>query len=284
MSCWSIEPQAPVEPSARRDALYAGRVFLLPATATTEALVEDARALLVQAFADLGLPPREAPQHLDNDSLFERIGPLRKRLYTDPHFHARLGDIADEAGFPRGEVAFDPLRLRVIVHRGHENPLARPVYYPHRDTWYGHPQTLVTGWIPLDDLEAGETFVFHPSWFARAVPNDSETFEYTRWVSDAGQLKVGWQDKTAGQRVRYPGLVGDFDPGEQVGFACARAQRLLFSGAHFHTTLPQATGRTRYSLDFRVVHLGDTAAGRGAPNVDARGRGSALADYLRLPT
>jgi hypothetical protein len=279
---WVVETAAPADPSALRQALYRGRVFLLPASAATLRIVARAREMLVEAFADLGLDPREAPQHIDNDALFARIGKLRKALYTEPQFHQAMAEVADAHGFPRAEAAFDPLRLRVIVHRGHHNPLAAPVYYPHRDTWYGHPQTLVTGWIPLDDLAEAETFVFHPRWFDQEVPNDSETFEYGAWARDKGQLKVGWQDIGASQRVRYPGLIGDFDPGERIGFSCARGQLLLFSGAHFHTTRPQETGRTRYSLDFRVVHLGDTQAGLGAPNVDARGRGSALVDYVRL--
>ena len=58
-----------------------------------------------------------------------------------------------------------------------------------------------------------------------------------------------------------------------------RAETLLFSGSHFHRTLPQATGRARFSLDFRAVDLDDHARGAGAPNVDNRSRGSALVDY-----
>ena len=46
-------------------------------------------------------------------------------------------------------------------------------------------------------------------------------------------------------------------------------------------TLPQALGRTRFSLDARLVHLGDHARGLGAPNVDGRSRGSALPDYVQ---
>ena len=47
-----------------------------------------------------------------------------------------------------------------------------------------------------------------------------------------------------------------------------RGEVLLFSGAQFHRTLPQARGRTRFSLDFRVVDLDDHARGRGAPNAN----------------
>jgi hypothetical protein len=67
-----------------------------------------------------------------------------------------------------------------------------------------------------------------------------------------------------------------------VGFACARGEVLVFSAAHLHQTRANASGRTRFSVDFRAVHLGDHAAGLGAPDVDGRAKGCALERYARL--
>src|SRR5207245_740340 len=120
------------------------------------------------------------------------------------------------------------------------------------------------------------TFVFYPECFRRAVPNDSERFDYDEWVRAGWNLKIGWQDRDAGLRARYPGVVGAAWAGPAVGFACRRGDNLLFAGAQFHQTRRQAAGRTRFSLDFRIVELDDHAAGAGAPNVDNRSRGSAL--------
>jgi hypothetical protein len=53
-------------------------------------------------------------------------------------------------------------------------------------------------------------------------------------------------------------------------------------GAHFHQTRKNATGRTRFSLDFRTVDLADHEAGVGAPNVDNRSTGSTVRDYVRI--
>jgi hypothetical protein len=76
-------------------------------------------------------------------------------------------------------------------------------------------------------------------------------------------------------------VLGEPARGPAVGFACTRGQNLLFSGSQFHATVPQSRGLTRYSLDFRIVHLGDHECGLGAPNVDNRSTGSALVDYVR---
>lgn len=260
-----------------RARLYDGDVFLLPATAASLTLATEARQLLADA---VGGDPRRVHERLSNDELFEQIGKIRKVLFLDPHFHQRVREAIRALGLDSTEYAFDPIRLRVVVHRGHENPLARAVYYPHRDTWYAHPQSVVAFWIPLDDLAEEETFVFYPERFRQPVANDSERFDYDAWVQRGWGLKIGWQNKQDGVQAHYPATTEAPDAGPAVGFSCQRGQNLLFAGAHYHRTLPQSLGRTRYSLDFRIVHRGDLARGLGAPNVDGRSQGSAVRDYV----
>ncbi len=272
-----IFSEAPADNASLRRSLYQGDVFALGPTTASEALVTDVRELLERTLESRDI--RHAPSELDPLELFARMGRLRKTLYMEPRFHAHARAVIAAAGFDPAHVAFDPLRLRIISHLGHENPRAAPVYYPHRDTWYAHPQSIVTWWIPLDDLREEETFVFYPEAFDRPVANDSEIFDYDAWVARGWSLKIGWQDPEAGRTARYPRALEPSKVDEGVGFACRRAQNLLFAGAHYHQTRPQALGTTRYSLDFRVVDLRDEAAGLGAPNSDNRSRGSALADY-----
>jgi len=279
-AAWAVRPDPPADPAALRAALYAGDVFLGPPTPASRALVAAVRARLAEVLGCAPAEVRDAPQRMPNEELFARIGALRRELYLGPHFHDHLRAVVAAAGLDPARVAFDPLRLRVVRHRGHENPLAAPVYHPHRDTWYSHPRALIAWWIPLDDLAPHETFVFHPERFRAPVANDSEIFDYGDWVRDGWELKIGWQKLAAGAEARYPRAAPDADYGSSVGFACGEADNLVFSGAHLHTTLPQATGRTRFSLDFRLVDLADHAAGLGAPNVDNRSRGSSLADYV----
>jgi hypothetical protein len=271
-----IHTVRPADSLELRKAVYAGDVFLLPPVPSSEHLVLKARALL---SGELGEHPRTAAETLSNEELFSRIGHIRKQLYLEPRFHDAVRSVLTEVGFLLERVAFDPLRMRVVGHQGSRNPAAAPVYYPHRDTWYSHPQTLITVWIPLHDLSEEETFVFFPDWFARGAPNDSEIFDYDEWVRDGWGLKIGWQDRRAGITARYPRLQGSIDCGASVGFSCKAGEVLLFSGAHLHETRVHSAGRTRFSLDFRVVDTVDEAAGLGAPNVDNRSRGSALRDY-----
>jgi hypothetical protein len=279
--------QSPVDPIERdaprgaelRRALYDGRIFSCAATEASRALVDRTHELL---RSELGPEPRTAIFALGDEEHFARIGRIRRVLFLEREFHDAIARVLDAFGLLSDRIAVDPLRLRTVAHLGHHNPRAKAVYYPHRDTWYGHPTSLVTAWIPLDDLCADETFVFYPERFRAAVPNNSEIFDYDEWVSSGDALKIGWQQRNSGLEAEYPGALEPIDGGREVGFSCERAANLFFSGAHFHKTLPQAKERTRFSLDFRFVDLADHEAGLGAPNVDGRARGSALRDYVRL--
>ncbi len=56
---------------------------------------------------------------------------------------------------------------------------------------------------------------------------------------------------------------------------------MLFSAAHLHSTVPNTSGRARYSIDFRTVNLADLKAGRSAPNLDSHCTGTSLRDFIR---
>jgi hypothetical protein len=56
---------------------------------------------------------------------------------------------------------------------------------------------------------------------------------------------------------------------------------MLFSGAQLHTTVPNTSGRTRFSIDFRTVNIRDVEAVAGAANVDSECSGTNLGDFLR---
>jgi len=50
-----------------------------------------------------------------------------------------------------------------------------------------------------------------------------------------------------------------------------------------HSTVPNFSGRTRFSIDFRTVHIDDVATFRGAHNIDSSCTGTCMNDYLRAP-
>jgi hypothetical protein len=47
-----------------------------------------------------------------------------------------------------------------------------------------------------------------------------------------------------------------------------------------HSTVPNTSSKTRFSIDFRVVNRSDAAALKGAPNIDSYCTGTTMGDYL----
>jgi hypothetical protein len=58
-------------------------------------------------------------------------------------------------------------------------------------------------------------------------------------------------------------------------------QAYVFSANHLHSTVPNTSPLTRYSIDFRTVHFDDVMGRIGAPNVDSACTGTTIGDYLR---
>ncbi|MBL8926661.1 MAG: hypothetical protein JNM77_10535, partial [Pseudonocardia sp.] len=57
---------------------------------------------------------------------------------------------------------------------------------------------------------------------------------------------------------------------------------MLFSGDQLHASIPNTSGMTRYSIDFRTVHVDDVHGGLGAPVADVTCTGTALRDFKRM--
>jgi hypothetical protein len=60
------------------------------------------------------------------------------------------------------------------------------------------------------------------------------------------------------------------------------ASALLFSGAHLHSTVPNTSGRTRFSIDFRTLNLEDMVNRVGAVEIDDGSTGTTARDFLKL--
>lgn len=253
-------------------ALYEGAVFKCAATSETLALVAVLRASLERAF---GPGVQKVHERLTFAEMKQPLADIRADLERDPAYAATCRRILAGLGLP--EMRLDALRLRCVLHGGHESPAAARAYAAHRDTWFGNPEAQINIWLPVFDVTAEETFTFYPAYFDEPIKNSSGGFDYDDWMG-----KVGWQGaKTVQQPVDidYPQVLEDIRDDKAFGFAAQAGEMIVFAASHLHQTVRNASGRTRFSLDFRAVHMADHLAGRGAPNVDNASRPDALRDY-----
>ncbi len=264
----------PSRPTEFRQALYAGALFKLAPSEASMRLAREVFELLAETFQDVG-DPREAQFRLPAAEHLERLGRVRQVLTGEARFLAGARAVLAAAGQAPDEYALDKPRLRGVLHRGHEIEAAAPVYFAHRDTWYANPRAQLNWWLALHDGTEEETFTFFPEAFDQPVPNSSSTFDYQTWRTQAG-----WQNPKRAASAAYPTSLVPLDGLQERGFACRTGEVLVFSAAHLHRTRPHASGRTRFSVDFRSVHLEDHRQGLGAPDVDNRSTGSTLEEYV----
>lgn len=263
-----------------RERLYRGELFVLDATKESCRLVDAVQSAVSEAFADHG-EPRTVAHRISPDLFFAIAGKLRKLFYKQPHFLQLVANLITSLNFSAERTGFDPARLRIVSPGGHNNPAAAAVYHGHRDTWYANPETMITWWIPLHDVDSTNSFCFFPEQFEQEVCNDSEIFDLERWTAKDDKKLIGWQDKKTGLTAQYPQLLEEPE-GVQVPVQCCRGDILLFSGQHLHRTYKQNTDRSRFSLDFRTVDLVDDQNGLGAPNVDNRSTGAWIKKFLTV--
>lgn len=260
----------PAHADKARRAVYDGGVFLRPPS-------DAARAVVAAIYRDVEAALGPDITHVHERATFYDIYPQLTRLRADiaasPLYRQAMADVMRSAGFAPEGYAIDDLRLRCVMHNGHLNAGAGKAYALHRDTWYGNPQSQINFWLPLHDVDERMTFTFYPDYFNRAIANTSHGFDFNAWVD-----KVGWQGAKNVPDNDYPRATARPDSGGET-FAAPAGSVVVFSAAHLHETTPNTSGVTRFSLDFRAVHVGDHGAGLGAPNADNGSQPDALRFY-----
>ncbi len=265
-----------VDDDTRRERIYRGDIFVFSPRPSTTAFVDFARELIEAAFAPLD--PVEAQHELPVERFVEIVAPLQPRFIHHPESKRLIQAILDDLGCDLGQTYFDVPRLRVQADGDYLTAGVGYRLHPHRDTWYAAPMSQVNWWSAVYPFESESAMAFFPRYFDRGVANGSHDFDLYDWNA-RGRRDAA---KQVGKDVRVqPHAEEDVDLDAQFRIVCEPGSTILFSGAQFHATVPNTSGRTRFSVDFRTVHLADVLAQKGAVNVDSHGTGTTLRAHLR---
>jgi hypothetical protein len=164
-----------------------------------------------------------------------------------------------------------------------ENPLTSGIAYafhPHRDTWYSAPFSQINWWLPIYDIQPSNAMAFPP---ALLEPTDPQWIALTTTTTRVESYQPAGSsqacDESDTRKQPKPEEPLELDP--QIRLLPSVGGIILFSGAQLHSTVPNDSGRTRFSIDFRTVHYDDVVERRGAPNLDSECTGTTMRDYLR---
>jgi hypothetical protein len=267
---------SPVNEADRREKLYSGQIFVFSPRPSTVKLSEFARQMIEAAFS--GKDPLVAQYDMPVEKYVEIVAPLKPKFIHDPQTIVLLRDLVGDLGCDMNETYVDVPRLRMVTSNAYLTSGVGYAHHPHRDTWYSAPMSQLNWWLPIYPIESESSMAFHPRYWNEVVPNTSNEFNYYDWNS-SGRKDAAQHIKADTRKQPKPTSAVEIDP--QVRVVCPPGGIVLFSGAQLHSTVPNTSGRTRYSIDFRTVNLADVGEQRGAPNLDSRPTGTSLRDFRR---
>ncbi|MFI6502176.1 hypothetical protein [Nonomuraea typhae] len=272
----SVFSNSPLEDDARRARLFKGEIFTFSATAATTELITFARELIEEAFG--GRDPETAQHEMPVEEFAGLLAELKPRFIHHERCKEILPKIFEEVGMSPQQTYFDVPRLRTSTADHYLDSGISYAYHAHRDCWYSAPFCQVNWWIPVYAVVPENVMAFHPRYFDRPVANGSARYDYGEW-NRVGRPTAARHVHSDTREQPKPEEPLDLLP--EIRIVPEPGGIIMFSGAQLHSTVPNTSGRTRYSIDFRTVHIDDVRTGRGAPNVDADCTGTTLGDFMR---
>jgi len=260
----------------RRHRLYAGDLFAFSPGNSATKLAELAQELSEAAFAPHD--PEVAQDNMPPESYAKILAELKPKFIHHPRAKELIAGMLTEVGADIERTYFDVPRLRTMAHSQYMNAGLALQFHSHRDTWFSAPQQQLNWWLPVYAIESENSMAFHPQYFDRAIKNTSSGYDYGEWNRTGRQQAAKLVKKDT--RVQ-PQADEELELSPDVRIVCPPGGPIVFSAAQLHTTVPNTTTRTRFSIDFRTVNLDDLIEGVGAPNVDSACTGTTLRDFVR---
>jgi Phytanoyl-CoA dioxygenase (PhyH) len=260
----------------RRKRLYEGQVFVFSPLASSIALCEFAREMVQDAFGSVDA--REAEYRLSTDEYVAILAKLKPKFVHHPQSKQLLQRLLGEMGCDLSKTYLDVPRLKTIPNVGRHSSGLTYAIHPHRDTWYSAPFCQLNWWLPIYDIGSANALAFHPRYWSQPVRNGSTRFNHYRWNKYGRKAAADDPEKYLQDQ---PCPEEPIELELQVRLISPAGGILLFSGAQLHSAVPNTSGQTRFSIDFRTVHLDDVLNKVGAPNIDSAATGTSLRDFLR---
>ncbi len=265
-----------VDDDSRRQNLYNGQVVVCSATPGSVAFTKHARQLIADAFGDRD--PQTAQFDMPVEEFASVLTELKPRFIHHVRSKELIRSVLAEFGCDLEQTYFDVPRLRTSTSDDYLTSGISYAFHPHRDTWYSAPFCQINWWMPIFSVVPENVMAFHPRYWSQPVQNGSRRYDYYEWNRTSRQTAAQHIKNDTRDQPR-PEEPVELDP--QVRVVPEAGGVLMFSGNQLHSTVPNTSGRTRFSIDFRTVYLPDVVNRREAPNIDSECTGTTLRDFLR---
>ena len=194
----------------------------------------------------------------------DAIDELRNRVRDEPDIRRLFRAALEHVGVDAPRSYWDSPYFRVVppIELEDERQIGRIGF--HRDTWASNVLQQTNWWTTIRPLAAERTIALYPAYWSRPLLNTSAD-----WNLDEVRAR-----RRSGERDEDLPIVPEpsepVDMSTELRVIIEPGDLLCFSGAHLHASVPNTSGRTRFSVELRTVSLDDFVRGRGAPNLDGR--------------
>lgn len=266
----------PLTDEKRRELLYRGQLLVYSPTQSSLKFIEFARSMAEDAFHPHD--PEMAQYQLPVERYAAILAELKPKFIHAPQSKECIQGMLCDLGCDLEKTYFDVPRMRSSTSDNYLTTGIAYAFHPHRDTWYSAPMCQINWWIPIYPIVPENAMAFHPRYWSEGVRNGSAQYNYAEWNRTSRHNAAQFIKKDT-RKQPQPEEPIELDP--QIRVIAPPGGVLLFSGAQMHSSVPNTSGRTRFSIDFRTVNIDDVIAHRGAPNVDSECTGTTMGDYLR---
>jgi hypothetical protein len=260
----------------RRARLYNGHVLVYSASPQSFALVEHARELISEAFGSRD--PQTAQFDMHVEEFAELLAELKPKFIHHPKSKERIRSLLLSSGCDLDRTYFDVPRMRTSTSDAYLTSGISYAFHPHRDTWYSAPFSQLNWWIPIYPVVPENVMAFHPQYWGNPVRNGSRRYNYYEW-NRTSRATAAQHVTTDTRDQPKPEEPVQLEP--HVRVVPEAGGVMIFSGNQLHSTVPNTSGVTRFSIDFRTVNIDDVITRTEATNFDSECTGTSLRDFLR---
>lgn len=259
-----------------RNELYDGQLLVYSARKAMQAVIDHAAGMLNEAFAPFD--PLYAQFEMPVEEWVAIFAALKPRFIHHPETMRLLVDVIKELGWDLDQWYVDVPRLRGVTSHGYLTTGVGYAHHPHRDNWWSAPMQQINFWLPIYDYESSSGMEFYPDYWGVEVPNSSNEFDYYDWNAHgrADAAKMIKADTRKQPKATIP-----LDLKNKLRLVVPVGGAQVFAACHLHGAVGNDTGKARFSLDWRVVHIADLESGKAPANLDCNGLGTSLRDFRR---
>ncbi|MCU1748348.1 helicase associated domain-containing protein [Pseudomonas sp. 6D_7.1_Bac1] len=248
-----------------KEAIYAGDIFLNTELTSAKELCAFAQESITAAF-DGETDHHALHRMMPVEDFVALVTRLKGQFTNSQRAKDLIRAFTLEIGVDPQDYIFDVPRVRVVPNYNYLHAGVSYAYKPHRDTWYGSVDCQINTWMPVHTIKPEQTMMINPAYFDVPVKNTSADWSLSEWINTQRHRA---KDNLTEERRVHPVPQEEINGASEVRIAGNTGEMLIFSGSHLHGTVPNYTDNTRFSVDFRLMHLDDLKHKRGAINVDS---------------